>query len=338
MRIYGPLLQLVVVFSGGAAGAAFAQNGLVASPAAAHTTFDSDLQKLVDAAYPAYDDAALTKRLSDAARTLAARPDALTVRTLAGIEALMGFRPQTAPGRSEIDTAAAYYRVNPLLGKAFGHHKRDAYLGMERPRFQAIEAQIVSAQRGFLGKLGLPADELMKVAFHKVMVQSTDDGAANNSDGTPALVRRGTTLAYRGLGGFPIEGSAARLSSYDAGRIETFSLSWPKFQLHPQVSSIALDTAAAVKRGIVERLRAAVPTGDKVAVYMGVVFRQARLADGRLVHLPAMKVVLTPLAKRHAGASGETQTDAGLEFYAKILRNEPALPSDDAGDPVSGAR
>lgn len=321
----------ILTLAAGLSAAPVLAQGLVASPSMEKPRFGTEVSALVEAAYPSYGDAALTARLATAARELQARPDRVTVRTLAGIERLLDLPAKTAdPGPFGVDTPAANYRVRS--GRAFALLKNDSYQGLSPDRYAAIEATVNETQRRFLDSLGLPRDEIMKLTFHRVMVASTVEGARDNSDGTPAVVRRGLAVANRGFGGFPIEGGEVHVSSFDGRRVDSFSLRWPVFKLHPEVSAITLAGRKSIKAEIVRRATAAAIPGQAVSFAMGVVFRPVKTRAGELVYVPAMKVVLTPQARRIDGDKGSVQTDGGLVFYADILKNPPHVANDDLTD------
>jgi len=321
------ICTLVAMF---AATTAAAQEGPIVSPPAARTTFSADIDALVEKAYPAYDASIVAQRLQRAARELAARRDTVKPRSLGALERLMGFAPGAATSVDDrVDTPTAFYRVDPGHGVAAAFYKDASHLGLSREAFKAIESRVAERHLGFLATVGLPADELMRVDFLKLMAQSTVEGSPDNSDGTPAVVRKGLTKAHRGYRGFPIDGSFARLGSFDERRIEELALVWPKVEIHPGLTSFALDSDVNVKRAIAERVKAATRLRGAVAVSMGIVFRPAKTREGRLVHLPAMKVFVIPQAKPQAGGRSEVLTEAGEVFYAQLLRQE--LPIADEG-------
>lgn len=305
--------------------------GLVASPPTRAPAVSSDYAKLVEDAYPVYDAVALAQRLSAAARALSARSDRVTVRSLSGVEQVLGLPPggSTQP-QGFVDGAAANYSVTPT--RAAAQRKNPTYVGLEPARFAVVEPRVQQAEQAFLGVLGLPSDEVMKVSFRRVMMQSTIPGARDNSDGTSPLVRRGMTLAYRGFAGFPIEGSVARVSSFDGARVDGFSLRWPRFVAHSQVGAATLDAAANIKRDIVSQMTRMSQSGDLLSVTMGVVFRPAVDGGGRQVYIPAMKVVVTPQPKLQSLTGGKILTESGQVFYANILAAAPVIQPEGAQD------
>ena len=62
---------------------------------------------------------------------------------------------------------------------------------------------------------------------------------------------------------------------------------------------------------------------------MGVVFQAAHTREGQLVHYPAMKVVLTPIAETMEKG---VLTEAGYEFFSNILTVQPVIRSDNGTD------
>lgn len=305
----------------------------VMSPSTARTVISDDINALIDGAYPDYDDATLARRLSAAANTLAARADSVTVRTLAGIERVMGLSPSSSTAL-EVDTATANYRVNPATFKAFATRKNDTYLGLTVDRFAAIEDNVKSIENAFLSKLGLPTDELMKVSYRRVLSQSLVATSTGSSDGSPMLVRRGVTFASRGFAGFPIEGSEVRVSSFTGSQVDLFGLRWPRFQPHRAATSVTLDSVANIKRAIATEVAKNIVPGDPLSLYMGVVFRPVRTTAGELVYLPAMKVVVVPQPKLTSLTTGNVLTEGGAVFYANLLASPPTdVVSSDGGDP-----
>jgi len=248
------------------------------------------------------------------------------LRSMDAIEKVMGFA--ASDSRSwETDTELAYYRVDPYNGRAYAQHKRYDYSSLSLERYAAIERNVHALHRDFIKKVGLPADEVMKVISRKVLVQTLNTKSSGNTDGSAPTARRGVTLASRGFGGFPIEGSAIRLTSFDASRIEGVSLSWPNFVMHPDVKRIELASKEVIMRGIVQRVSDSSLVGQSLNLVMGIVFRPAKTLEGRLVYLPAMKVVVTPQESRADGL-----TEAGLEFFADIMTSQPPVLSDDLVD------
>lgn len=305
-----------------------APKDLVVSPEAARTSFSSDYQKLVDASFPQYSDAELATRLMQASRTLQARKDQVSVRSTVAIERLMGFAA-TNSRESEVSTDKAYYRVHRLDGRAYAHHKNDAYMALAQAKFFALQPAVMRNQRSFISTLGLPDDEIMKVSFKQVLVRGSKEGDPNNSDGSPVEVRRGMTLAYRGFAGFPIENNFARISSYDDKRVETFSLNWQVFKLYPTIKTMDLAASAVIKRNIAEKVRLSANAKD-VSVFMGVVFLPVRGTDQQLHHVPSMKVVVTPRA--NTNSDGKVQTDAGQVFFTNILKVAVPVNEGDSAD------
>jgi hypothetical protein len=297
--------------------------GPVVSPPGSSATISADIAALVEDTYPVYDDLTLARSLSSAARTLAARTDSVSVRTLAGIERVMGLTPSGSTS-TEVDTSAANYRVNATAGKAFAARKNDTYQGLPSDRFSVIEGTVQTVENNFLSSLGLPADELMKVTYRRVLAQSLVATSIDNSDGSPTLVRRGVTFASRGYAGFPIEGSEVRVSSFNGAQVDLFGLRWPKFQPHRAALSVTLDSAANVKRAIVAQVSRAALSGDPLSLYMGVVFQRVRTTAGELVYLPAMKVVVVPQPKLVSLTDRSLLTEGGMVFYTNLLATPPA--------------
>lgn len=305
----------------------------VISPAGASSVISADIEALVDGAFPDYEDAVLARRLGSAARELAARTDSVTVRDTIGIERLLGLTPSTT-GATEVDTATANYRVNAATGRVFAILKNDTYQGMAADRFAAIESRVQAAGTAFLGSLGLPEDERMKVTFRRVLAQSLDATSTGSSDGSPVLVRRGVTFVSRGYAGFPIEGSEARVSSFTGARVDQFALRWPKFVAHRSAVTVALDAQANIKRAIVDKVKRAALAGDPLSLQMGVVFQRVRTTAGSDVYIPAMKVVVTPQPKLVSLTSGRILTESGTVFYANMLASPPTdILTADASDP-----
>lgn len=313
---------------------AFAAEGPVMSPAASRTTFSSDADLLVERSYPKFDAQSVSHRLEAAARALSARQDRVTVRSLRGIERALGLPQSTLPPTAaDADTPSAFYRVNPALGLAGGLVKDQTYMGMTREAFAAIEQRVQTQHAAFAQSLGLPADEMMRVSFHKLMAQSLLADSPNASDGTPAVVRKGITHIHRGFGGFPVDGAKLAIGSFDMKRVQDFKLSWPKFAAHPGITSYALDAEGNIKKAIVDKVRGAALGRGEVAVSMGLVFRPGKLAGGGLGYAPAMKVFVIPKAKVQRTDAGEGQvTEAGAVFYVDVLKAAPPIADGNTTD------
>ena len=154
----------------------------------------------------------------------------------------------------------------------------------------------------------------------------------DSTDGTPQVVRRGTTFVYRGYAGFPIEGAEARVSSFDGTQVDGFALRWERFVPHRQAVTVALAPQAQIQRSIVDQLTRVTQTGDQISLYMGVVFRPVLDSAGQRVYIPAMKVVVTPQPKLQSLLTGDVLTEAGAVFYANILATPPTIMSTDTDD------
>lgn len=308
----------------------FAQQykGLVASSEQARRTTSTDLNRLVEIAFPDYNDAALEKQLTEVAKELGSRSDSIKVRSIEGVEGVMGF-PASTLRANEIDTKNAYYRIDPVMQKVFALHKDYSFKSSSREDFASMRSNIINLHNRFINNLGVPRDELMKVVFKEVAIQVREEDSTDD-DTQEIRVRRGMSLAYRGFKGIPIEGSFLRVSSFTPKRVENFGLAWPRFALHPHVLKIKLASKESIKRNILDTIKAHVKTNQEVSVNMGVVYHQVNTVDGRLVHVPGMKVVITPVEQQLDGDA--TVTNAGQEFFAKMLLAQPVIRNDEKKD------
>jgi len=88
-----------------------------------------------------------------------------------------------------------------------------------------------------------------------------------------------------------------------------------------------------IKSLIVSTLKEHVRPGQELSVNMGIVFYEALTLDGKLVHMPGVKVVLTPASQK---TSMGHLSEGGYEFFTKILAAQPRTRNPRHKDPNRG--
>ena len=191
----------------------------------------------------------------------------------------------------EADLKEGSYSLKLGLGKAM--ISKDLFNPMMLTQEQArMVAQQVQRQHfEVLKRLNIGSDQMfsssLKMRFADV---AQSKGGKLESLGAPR-VEAFLTYVVRGLDGFLVDGSYAKLISQDEKNLSAMTLNWPKFQFHPELKSFELKPKSQLLEEALVHTRRVISPKNEVNTRMAVVLRPV-FVNNALVYIPSLKVGL----------------------------------------------
>jgi hypothetical protein len=301
------------------------------TPPEALSAFSTDYRALVAAAMPRISEGELRSLLGRAVKE-AAEDKPLAVRDVREWAALFGLTVDPAgagrPGEL-IDAGNASYLVDTEADQFYMTVRRPGTTPVTRSEFAGRISAMRRAHEALADRIGIPRRQIFFVDFREILAQSTPRPQLAGARESAVETVAATTTLLRAVAGMLIDGSAVRMTSVDADRLEMVDVRWPSLRLAPEVALKDVVSPARLADRVVSRLTTN-EGGKPVNVLMAVVLRPLR-ANHRIYFIPSLRVGVLP--KSEARRDGY-RTDAGAQFYLDLIAGMEDLADREEREPV----